>query len=338
MATLTYEKFTIFGSGFDSTRNDSGVGMTEDIFRIGTVDFGAIDETGEYVWLTDGYNYLYKYKIEGMERQTHSVPIGSLYHPANVANNYGVIIPPSGDRVIVFNLTDGTIIKTLSSSTYITDGVGETILVDDVIYYTRIVGGRGTVLIYRFDLTNETVTTASFGNVACNGFVDENTLFMYYTPEWFHQTAVAYGVGTNGSTQWSLTASQSGGSGFNGVSITGALCGNGKIWIPTKKGDSWVMGMYNGNSTPNLNTPRPIKTFGRFESAPALEWQYRMFNYCYTQGKTKACFATTIGTYWTDFEHLEKLGNTPSALRPVAMNDHYIFSRSGNSDISIITM
>ena len=143
MATITYEKFTIFGHGYDATRNDSGTGAKEAVIHDLTAEYCAIDETGKYAWIVGGGGRLYKLNIATWEQQAHSIPVvGSLYHPCNVANNYGVIFV-SNTRVVVFDLTTGEILKDFapSSSGTFSQPIQhcDCILVDDVIYLVILV-------------------------------------------------------------------------------------------------------------------------------------------------------------------------------------------------------
>lgn len=331
-ATINYSKYVIFGSGFDATRNNSGEGEKEpDIRPFKNATTGAIDETGQFVWLSDEYNYINKISIKDWTIESHNVHVGSIYHPCNVANNIGLSIHQ--DQTTVFNLTTGEVIKTLSGL-YL-NGIADCILIDDVIYLVKIMNGRSTVKVYKVDLENDTATeySSTSQRTSC-GFVDNDTIYMVYPAPWFSDYSVIYGYGLGGGTQWSRTASSSGSGGFANVALH-ALCGNGHIYAFSNVNGGWRLGEYDGNSAPNFDIPRPTRTFGEFVSKPNLEWQTNKNNYVYNQGKTKSAFATDIGTFYTDFSKVVKLTNSPSLLKPLAMDDHVVVGQVNNTDIGV---
>lgn len=331
--TIKNEKFTIFGSGYEQTRNDSGEGMKEpDYYDLSGMNLACIDETGTYVWLTDEGNWLHKIKIDTWEFQSHSLPIGSIYHPSNVENNYGIILI-GGNRTVIFDLTSGEIIKDITASHSWISGICDCILVDDDIHIIKCYPQNVDTAIIHISLENETVTESILSNRCTCGFADNDTIYAYYSKAWFYQNSGAGGYGLTGSTQWETWEDYSNQVSFN-VNLHG-LCRNGRIYVPTPNGDKWSLGVYNGNSAPDFVTPTPIKKIGSFASSFDFQWSYSNVNYCYNQGKTKACFATNIGTYYTDFEKVQKLEETPSNMRPLAMNDKIIVSRVGNNQVSV---
>lgn len=326
-------KFTIFGSGFDDTRNDSGIGMREpDIYNL-NAGFAMIDETETYVWLSDGLNWTHKYRLSDFTEVSQPYGAGSLVHPSNVANNIGVLIARDG-YTYVFDLTDNSLIAKISQ-TYHDATRADSVLIDDVIYICNLASGAGNLVVHTIDLENETHTDATLdGNRACYGFVDENTIFSQYPPIWFYMTATIYGYAPTGGVQWSHTSSGTGSQSFPRVSLDISLCRNGKIYTPTAKGDSWVMGEYNGNSAPDMETPTPIRTYGRFSAKPLL-WNNSPY-VCYNQGKTKATFSSNIGTYLTDFQTIYKLADDSTYMKPLAMTDHWVISQRGTSQTSVL--
>ena len=93
MATIMYEKFTIFGHGYDATRNDSGRGTAS--HEMDFTAYGAmIDETDTYLWVVNGgTGNLQKYRISNMtevEQSTVPTTANIILHPSNVDNNIGV--------------------------------------------------------------------------------------------------------------------------------------------------------------------------------------------------------------------------------------------------------
>lgn len=324
--------FVVFGSGFELNRDNSGEGQREpDIRPFRNATTGAINETGQFVWLSDRYNYINKISIKDWTIESHNVHVGSIHHPCNVANNIGLSIHQ--DQTTVFNLTTGEVIKTLSGL-YVGD-IADCILIDDVIYLVEITNNRSTVGVYKIDLENETATQYStIGQRTSCGFVDNDTMYMVYPAPWFSDYNAIYGYGLGGGTQWSRTASVAGGSGFAKVALH-ALCGNGHIYAFSNVNGGWKLGVYDGNSAPDFNTPSPIRTFGEFASKPNLEWATGRNNYVYNQGKTKSAFATNIGTFYTDFSKVVKLTSSPSLLKPLAMDDHTIVGQVNNTDIGV---
>lgn len=326
-------KFHVLGNGFDNVRNDSGKGLpAPDYHDLSGMTLACIDQTNTYVWLTDEGNWLHKIKLDTWEFQSHSLPIGSIHHPCNVENNYGVDLV-SYSRIVIFDLTSGAIIKDISGSYSKFYGISDCILVDDDIYLVRVYPQNSDSSILHISLNDETISEATIWNNCVSGFVDNNTIYSHWQKVWFSSNSNINGIGLDGGGQW--YASEDVGQGATFAVPLQGICGNGRIYVPTPKGGVWTLGAYDGNTAPNFITPAPIKTFGNFGSQPNIQWQYSRLNYCYTQGKTKCAFATDIGTFLTDFTSLEKLEDNPSNMQPLAMNDSVIVSRAGNNQISV---
>lgn len=332
--TIENEKFTIFGSGYEQTRNDSGEGMPEpDIHLLNGINYGAIDETGEFVWLSDGGN-IYKFRIRPWENVGHSIGSGSVFHPCNVENNIGLASATSTNKV--FNLTTGEVIKTIESGGGFSGWKCDSILVDDAIYLNIRNTQRNGLSLYKVDIENETVSLMldEYNRLGC-GFVDDDTIYSVFQAEWFSDYTRIYGYGFSGGVQWSGVSTDEDRL-FSKVDTSNGICGNGFIFVPSLVEGKWRLGMYGGNSTPDFLTPTPIKTIGEFASKPSLEWQFRNVDICFNQGKTKCAFATSIGTFYTDFDKkLVKLSDTPSDFIPLAMDDHTIVGRRGNNQIVV---
>lgn len=328
--------FVIYGHGFDSTRTDSGNGesIVPHPFPF-LVQYGAVDASGEYVWLTDGYNSLKKFRIATWEEETHSVPIGKVYHPSNVSNNYGVLILPS-DQTKVFDLSTNEILNNIGNiPAVIPNGSHDSIVVDDVIYLVRFNSGQVNSPIVKVDLDNNQMSYTMLYNRTTMGFVDDDTIYDYYSIAWYNEHFAIYGTGLNGSDQWGATAIGEGAAGFPNVLLS-VLCSNGKIYAPTNI-DGWKMGVYDGNSAPDFDTPTPIRTYGKFSAEPRFEWQSGSFNIVYNNGRTKCAFATTNGTYYTDFTSLQKLSDNAVDMIPIAISDRYVICQNQVSKDIIVS-
>lgn len=303
--------FVIYGHGFDSTRADSGNGSKIPQRHWIPAWYSAIDQTGQYAWFSDNGSRMQKIKIKGWEQQSTSLPTGAIMHPSNVPNNYGVLFAWLGDTY-VFDLTTNEIITRISHQNALSN-IFDCILVNDKIYVTHLIGGRTNVYVHTIDITNGTHTTAVIdNNKSVCGFVDDNTLYAFYPIEWFSDWFRWNGYGLDGALQWTGSAQE-----LPNVKMSGALCGNGKITLPTLVNGVWRMGTFDGNSAPDFQTPSPIKTFGKFDTASGLA-----FNYAYNQGRTKALFETSDGTYLTDFNSITKLYDT--VMHPLALDDKTI--------------
>lgn len=339
MASITYEKFTIFGSGFDQTRNDSGEGQKEPDYHNGNFTSAVIDSTGQYVWLAYGSSNLKKYKIDTWEEQAHSVPFGDVTHPTNSDNNYALSCRING--VTVFDMTDGSIIATMNVPDANMASVPfDSVIDDDVIHVAKINTGRQSYAIQSFDVENQTYSMSSvMYNRSAYGFVDADTLYMLQPAQWQTDRTVIFGVSPSGATQWTDTAPESNPTYGNFINMRGALTGRGKIYAPTLYGGKWVLGEYDGNSVPDFLTPTPSKVIGEFASSPSIMWEYSKFNICYNNGRTKSAFATDIGTFYTDFDtKLVKIENDPNNFKPLAMNDHYIIGQKGTTQVCVLSI
>jgi len=330
MATITYEKFTVFGSGFDATRNDSGSGAKEAVIHNLTAEYCAIDETGTYAWIV-GSARLYKFNIATWEQESHSLPAGSLYHPCNVANNYGVIFV-SNTRVVVFDLTTGEIIKGFAPSGSFSQPLQhcDCILVDDVIYLVQLNHTQNNVSLKKVFLNEEDATQLIITNgVECCGFASDSLIYGYWAKQWFSQVSSAYAWTLDGNTEWSVTEPSTSES-FNVRLFT--LCGNGYLYAISFKEGKWVMGEYGISTAPDFVTPLPLRTFGEFPSVVDIQNKV-----VYNQGKTKSAFVTNADTYLVDFQNqqLRKLDETLSGLVPLAMNDKLVISVLDSRRIAI---
>lgn len=326
-------KFTIFGSGHDYTLNNSGSGVKsyeEDVRAYCAV----IDETNTYMWLVGNNGTVSKRKISDfslVEQSAIPSAVSRILHPSNVSNNYGVATGLDGTTAYVFDLTDDTLYGTVTG-TFPSD-VGFTsydcILVNNKIYFvnTRTVNANNHQ-IYIIDLSDMTfdgsVTTSGKG--IC-GFISNSLVYGVYSREWFYQTSCAYGIALDGSVVWSNT-----GIDRNDYLDGWGFTGNGKIYCPVLIDDTWHFGEFDALSSPSFNPVSPSRTFGSFESVPALELSGHGYNLdvAYNDGKTRACVWTRLGLLLTDFHKVEKISD--ENVVPLACSDRYIICSDYDTD------
>lgn len=322
-------KFTIFGHGYDSTRADSGIGVTS--HEMDFIAYGAmIDETNTYLWVVNGgTGNLQKYRISNMtevEQSTVPVTANIILHPSNVDNNIGVAFV-GGTDVYVFDLTNDTLIGT-ATGTYPSQ-VGfeswDCVLINNKIYFAKTrCSLRTSIDLYCLDLSDMSFSMSQiFGSVSFTGFVNNSLLYAYYVREWGWQSDCAYGIGFDGSTQWSNT-------GINRNENLGAtaLTGNGYLYMPVRIDDVWHYGVFDGTSNPTFNPVSPIRTFGSFENPPEISASghaYRV-DVAYNNGRTRACVWTQLGLLLTDFNKVETI--TTDDVVPLALSDRYLVASS----------
>lgn len=328
--TIDNSKFVIFGNGYDGVRNDSGDGMNEpEIHPLSTPTHAAFDTSGEYVYFTDGHGDIRKFKVNPWEEVSTNLPSGNIYHPTNVENNIGIICNyPTG--ITVFNLDTEEIIKTFST----TGGysfIADCMMDGDDIYLIQKTNGNATAALRHIDLANETVSyTAIYG--ANSGFVDTDTIYNYRAGAWWSDPTYANGYSLSYTSQWQGTYSTQ----ADYPVRFGGLCADGYLYLPSKVNGEWVMGVYDGNSVPTFEpVPNPIRSYGNFGEDLSLVISGRnSFSTCYNNGRTKAAFATTIGTFVTDFQNkLTKI--TDDKDQPLAMCDHYFVAPKGINQVIV---
>lgn len=329
--TIENSKFVIFGNGYDGVRNDSGDGMNEpEIHPLSTPTHGAFDTSGEYVYLTDGNYNVRKFRINPWEEISVTLPKGRIFHPTNVENNIGIIYQTSEQKVTVFNLDTEEVIKEFSiSSSY--PYIADCMMDGDDVYLIQKTNGNATAQMRHTNLANETNSDSSYHGAFC-GFVDNDTFYGYSAGAWWSDPTYAYGKDLSGSNQWRGTYSTSG----DYPVRFGGLCANGYLYLPSKVNGEWVMGVYDGNSIPTFEpVPNPIRTYGNFGGDLSLVISgTNAFSTCYNNGRTKAAFATTIGTFVTDFTNkLTKV--TDDKGQPLAMCDHYFVAPKGINQVIV---
>ena len=330
--------FFIFGHGHDNTLPDSGEGNKRSVDYIEYDSaYAAIDATGRYVWLAGVSEGLKKFDLLTFEEVDRgSIPAGggiiyALYHPTNVANNYGIFFTGESEEtaeVYVFNLTDNSIIthRTLINAFFMPQC--DCIIVDGEVRLCTLTQSRASNYIYRFNISDIDITQYGFANNPKNascGFITENSAFSYYEPEWFYQNKAMFGVSLSGALTWSVQASRSGGSGFPNVSQIG-WGNNGYLWMPCYVNDTWCIGAFVPSSSTDFETPSPTRVFGEFPELPYMKYQNH-YHVAHNTGRTKVAFTTSLGVYFSDYETLWKL--TDDIHYALAANDNTIICSDG---------
>lgn len=340
--SLQNEKFTIFGNGYDTSRNDSGFGATTKFLEM-KVYSAAIDSSGSYVWFVtdDG---LKKYSTRTWtEVEQSTIPVGAsqIVHPSNVSNNYGLVMVPNTDTLMdayIFDLTDDSLIATIPMTISVEGNLidWDSILANDKIYIVnRHYGSNASDRLLVFDIVNRTFDNSTvFGNVGCNGFINTSLVYAVYTREWFYQTSTAYGVNFSGVAAWQNPSIDR-----NDYIHPWGFTGNGKLYFPVLIDGEWHYGEFDGTTSPTFSPVSPIRTFGSFDTAPNLapyiSENERNIYIVYNEGRTKACALTSLGVLLTDFNNVNILSNITMA--PVAMNDRMVIcSDYRNNNLYII--
>lgn len=308
-------KFSVFGHGFDDERSDSGDGLkiVEDVINY-SASQAAIDETGQYIWLAGGQG-IKKYDSADLTEIPTTITGSYLYHPNNVANNYGIAF--QSGNVIVFDLTDDTII-TQGSVTNYPMGRADCILDESVVRFVTLGQGRVSNSIYSLDLDDLTTTINSWNNESSCGFVAKDKIYSYYPPEWFTQNKSLYGRNLSAGLVWIQTATEAGSAGFPNISQAGF--GNEYIWLPCYKYGKWRIGAFPWTGA-DFITPKPVKVFGAFNSQPDFV-SANTLNVCQNTGRTRVGFSLADGTYRSDYRDVEKV--TDVRKIPLAMDDNIL--------------
>ena len=317
-------KFTIFGHGYDATRNDSGYGVKSAELSI-TVYSAVIDSTGRFAWFVTN-NGLKKYQTSNwteVEQDTIPDDCRFVVHPSNVENNYGIATSADGNTAYVFDMTDDTLICSVSGTFSSISGARswDCILVNDKIYMINRFTGNTNTVLQVIDIDNETCDeSVSINGVGLYGFIDDSLIYGAYTREWFYQASCAYAYNFSGVAEWSNTDINR-----NDNLVQDAIPTNGKLYMPVLIDDTWHFGEFDGTSNPTFNPVTPIRTFGSFDTAPTLtpyiSGNNRTPYFCFNDGRTKCCMLTAEGVLLTDFSKVEVID---SAKIPLAMNDQII--------------
>ena len=336
-------KFSIFGNGFDDTRNDSGFGNVTYQKRIG---YGAstavIDENEEFFWITQSngqlpFNYLGKGKISDLESvEITTIPTDTatkLYHASNVANNFGIAFQNFGANcdIYVFDLSTDEVFKHFTANLSFLADITEVVKNGDDFYFVE--RGQTNGNVYKLDYANETFTLTGsryMDNGKACGFVDVNTVYGFNNPVWFSDYKWRFGFTYNGSDEWAVRAPNAGSSGFQ-YCIERGLCGNGYFWVPCYIDGAWRWGKFDGNSSSDFVTPSPITTFGEFGSDPS----YDDYHFYYNDGRTWCAYVQSgLGMMLTNFDSIFSV--TTEYWRPLAVSDHFVIAQDryiGETDI-----
>lgn len=332
--------FSVFGRGYDDVRADSGEGAVEDFDRYAMgIAYAVFDSTNQYVWLGcygNGHTAgLLKYEIETFEEVSHTVPttanaIDGLFHASNIDNNLGLVI--QGSNWWVFDLTDDTIVANGSDAnlpSYIqwTSTPYDCVLDGTVFKISTIRDGQFSIFSLVLDYSDGTISYTQIGyNRSSGAFINKDLIYMNYPTTWFYQNRYIEGVTPSGSQMWDRQAPQGGLDGFTNVSLNG-FGRKGRLFVPTFIYSSWRMSEYNGLTSPDFDTPKPIRVFGKFESEPNIQ------RFAHSNDQKRVAFTTNIGIYYTDYEELERIAE--DTFKVLAINTNYIVTTEGDFYIRI---
>lgn len=311
--------FSVFGRGYEDTRSDSGIGVIEES---SIIPYGAttacIDSSGQYAWLASGAG-VKKYDLTDLSEVTQSILTDNiatgLYHPTNEVNNYGIAF--QNNTVTVFDLTNDSIIITGAVSYQLEDPC-DCIIDGNTVYFCTLRQGRANNKTYTLELTTLAMTENSVNGVGVCGFANKNLLMAYYVPEWFYQCKRNYAIDRAGNTVWCIEALTAGGEGFPNCNQVG-FASKGRMYRPSFVYGAWRMGEYSSGGG-DFETPKPIKTFGRFPSQPTFSYAV-----AHNTGRTKVAFATDIGVYKSDYTDLTLMDTDINY--PVALDDNTLLCR-----------
>ena len=329
--------FSVFGRGYDDTRADSGEGAIEDFNRYGMgVNNGCFDITGQYLWLAcygNGHTAgLLKFDMDDdFNELSHTVPTSAsnlvLFHPSNVANNYGLAIQAS--NWYVFDLTDDSVIAS-GTSTNLNGVDWNSCPYDCVINGTKILlciyrTQNSYPTVYTIDFSDSTVTKVQIGSNKAGGiFLTDSLIYQFYSPLWFYQAPYIEGVTPSGSVEWSYQGQAY--TDYSDIKMFG-FGKSGVLYCPTNIYSSWRLGVYPASGVPKLyETPKPLRVIGKFKSAPTIS------RFEFSHEKKHCAFTTDIGVFVTDFEDMELI--TESANTVYATSDNYVVVDKGYLDPS----
>ena len=330
--------FSVFGRGYEDTRVDSGEGVIDDYNRYGIAVNGAsFDVTGQYLWLgsigNDPSKGLLKYDMDDDFNQiVHNVPTSAvetvMLHASNVANNYGLAVQYGGDW-FVFDMTDDTVIANGNNATLATKIAWSTQGYDCILDGTKFriihyLTSNGSPEVVTLDYSSGTVTTQVVGNPRSGGtFISENLIYLYYAPQWFYQYKYIEAKTSSDVQIWGNQATSGGSDGFGGMDLMG-IGRKGQLITPTNFYSAWRMGVYNGTRTPDFETPKPIRVFGKFESQPTIK------SFVFSHEKARFAFNCDLGIFVSDFEDIEKISDITE--RVYAVSDNYVVAEMGRLD------
>lgn len=308
----------VFGRGYDDTRADSGDGTIEDYYRLALgASSACFDVTGQYLWVgCEGNGHtpgLLKFDAnDDFNEVVHTVPTGTvetvILHASNVANNYGLVT--QGNNWWVFDMTSEAVIAsgsdaTLGANILYTDTPYDCVLDGTKFFITKFyTSNQVSPKVIAFDYSNGTTTVTTISaNRSGGAFINERLIYQYYASIWFYQNRYIEATTPNNIQAWGRMAPEGGSDGFKNVSLSG-FGKNGKLYCPSNVYSAWRIGEYNGTRTPNFDTPRPIRVFGKFEDEPIIK------TFAFSHEKTAVTFSTPIGCFVSDFEDVQKISDT----------------------------
>lgn len=318
-------KFSIFGSGFEDDRANSGPGDKGDVDKYAiSASSAVLDSTGDYVWFANYSNWgltygLHKYDLASFSEVSHSVPTDPAWaivlHPNNTPNNLGICL--QSGKWVVFDLTDDTVLQSVTDAgfvNYFDYGKEYDCIYDGTyIYVVSAYTIRAVERVWKFDIANGTYTvTQVFGNQCCSGFIDDDLIYGFEPPVWFSDPKKYFAVTKSGASVWTITTY----SGTPSVCMEG-FGKDGFLYLPSKMYGSWRFGKYNGDVAPDLESPRPISFFGKFAQKPVIVRK------CYSDERSLVTLGTEIGTFVTDFEEVTKLDEYRV---PLCMNEDVVIA------------
>ena len=319
--------FTVFGSGYNSDRADSGAGEKESTVLNISATMAEFDKTGAYCWIVTNSG-LFKYETTNWTTVDQGdVPRACnwITKPKNNANGYGLALLPSNNSFYLFDLTTNEVIN--SGGGYSIVGAVDCIDIGDNKYRfcsLRKNYGQGSNYFYTVDLSDLSVTPSGvFSPRAFVGFLDEDDVYAFYSPTWFYQYKSIFSFNISGATNWAQVASDAGSAGFASVCMEGATK-DGKIYVPTLVNGVWTMGEYNGMSQVNFNSPNPIRTFGRLRDDVAYSLIVDGVT-IYSGSRSSAVMRFDNEIYFTDFDDVYFITKyTEEFIKPLAMTDNMI--------------
>lgn len=317
--------FTIFGSGHDSTRNDSGDGMTSFLY---SCDYAAFDATGQYLWVVTKQGELADQKIRKLDTTTweevphafenmdvHSASTaGMLVHVESEDSNLGVMVLDDGIHAVVFDLTTDEVYFEVTGNLW--NMVGYYLHATEVDGIIRIIGctmdnSMTPAPFATIDIENETYALNSqAGGWTISGFYNDTDIT--FANRNYGDRKALWGATINNGA--SLTQLWDDFSIYNEDITLDSFASNNNLYFPTKINGVWQFGKY--PIPPDLDTPSPIGAIGinanTIVSPPV-----------YTRDRTWASFLMSDSSLAvTDFTNYGILytGDSPT-LTPIAMSD-----------------
>ena len=322
MATINTKKlkFTVYGRGYDDERGNSGDGVKDPTILNFLSAFAEFDITGRYCWVSQRDGYIKKYNTATWLEEEIPEELSFCYYinqPKNSDDNIAFTIPFTGTEGYLIDLTTGEILDTITVSSNFSRVSQDCVKVDDSTWRFCTLGqDRAANEVYTLDLENLSMSITDVHGTGICGWIDSDTMYSRYVPEWFSDYKSVSGINASGTTEWWARANRAGSSGYS--NIDGQMRGiptNGKIYVPSYVNGVWALGEYNGSVAPDFNTPSPARVFGEFPSRPTILPQD--FFIAFTTDKSFAVFDTDVGLYYTDFQELNKLDNT-AGYKPLA--------------------